>query len=172
MGGNVGCMLGHPLWQFVLFGAGMIISGLGFTLSAEDIGGWLIFIGVPLTVATLWIIAWDHFVRRPEHISHDTATSARNNPDSTVIQIIRMGRRFVAQTGKHHLDDWEFVEKLEAKSWYYHIRPMLSEKFLADCGSVGRTVFFQRDGTSLPVLAERFANELDRLETNIDQPRR
>lgn len=57
-------MLGHPLWQFVLFGAGVIITGLGFTLPGETIGSWLIYLGAIFMLTPLWLIAWDRWGKK------------------------------------------------------------------------------------------------------------
>ncbi len=70
---------------------------------------------------------------------------------------------FVAQIMRNSRSDIVFKEQLEQNEMYYKIRPYLSEAFLESFNRP-RTVFIQSDGKTIPVLMEKFLNELDRLE--------
>jgi len=57
-------MWSHPAWQFVLFMAGALITGLGLYLPNQDLGAWLILIGFFGMAGGVWVVAWSTWGRK------------------------------------------------------------------------------------------------------------
>jgi hypothetical protein len=60
-------MWSHPAWQFIIFTASLMITGLGFylpSLDLPDLGAWLIFVGFFGMAAGLWAVVWSHWGRK------------------------------------------------------------------------------------------------------------